>query len=144
MEVPVHLDEPTAQVPRYAHGDDAGCDLYASETVVLEHGGGRGIVSTGMSLEIPVGYGGFILPRSGLAIKHGVTCVNAPGLVDPGYRGEIRVALINLDRAHDYTVHVGDRIAQLVIMAVSAITFRVVDDLSDSTRGIEGFGSSGR
>ena len=144
MEVPVHLDELTAQVPRYAHGDDAGCDLYANETVVLEHGGGRGIVSTGISLEIPVGYGGFILPRSGLAIKHGVTCVNAPGLVDPGYRGEIRVALINLDRTHDYTVHVGDRIAQLVIMAVSAITFRVVDDLSDSTRGIEGFGSSGR
>jgi dUTP pyrophosphatase len=143
MEVPVRLDAPTAEVPRYAHPGDAGCDLVAAESVTLAPGE-RALVGTGLAVAIPEGHGGFVLPRSGLATKHGVTCVNAPGLVDAGYRGELRVALVNLDPAEPYTVHVGDRIAQLVILAVPAITFRVVERLPEATRNEGGFGSTGR
>lgn len=144
MDVPVRLNEPTAVVPTYAHGGDAGCDLVAKESVTLARGGGRALVGTGLAVAVPAGHGGFVLPRSGLATKHGVTCVNAPGLIDPGYRGEVRVSLVNLDPETDYTVHAGDRIAQLVILPVSPITFRVVEELPDATRGEAGFGSSGR
>jgi len=144
MEVPVRIDHPSAHVPRYAHDGDAGCDLVANESVVLARGGGRALVGTGIAVAIPEGHGGFVLPRSGLATKHGVTCANAPGLIDPGYRGEVRVSLVNHDRDHDYTVHVGDRIAQLVVLPVSTITFRVVEQLPDATRGADGFGSTGR
>jgi dUTP pyrophosphatase len=102
------------------------------------------LVPTGVSIAIPEGFGGFVLPRSGLALNHGVSCINAPGLIDAGYRGELRVALVNLDPETEYTVHVGDRIAQLVILATPAITFRVVNELPLATRGAGGFGSTGR
>ena len=144
MEVLVRLDTDDATLPTYAHRGDAGCDLVANETVELRRGGGRALVGTGISLAIPEGHGGFVLPRSGLAMTHGVTCVNAPGLIDAGYRGEIRVALVNLDPEHDYTIHRGDRVAQLVVLPVDAIQFRVVDELPPAHRGAEGFGSSGR
>lgn len=144
MEVPISLDSPVASEPRYAHAGDAGCDLVAAERVTLSRGGGRALVGTGFSLAIPEGHGGFVLPRSGLAMRHGVTCVNAPGLIDPGYRGEVRVALVNLDPEDDYTVEVGDRIAQLVVLPVDSISFRPVPHLPPATRGAGGFGSTGR
>ena len=102
------------------------------------------MVPTGLAIAIPEGHGGFVLPRSGLASRHGVTCANAPGLIDPGYRGEVKVALVNLDPEHDYAVTKGDRIAQLVVMAVDRTTFAVVDELPEAARGEAGFGSSGR
>ena len=144
MDVPVRVTHDAAVLPNYAHLGDAGCDLVAVDTVTLAHGGGRALVGTGLSLAVPDGHGAFVLPRSGLAVHHGVTCLNAPGLIDPGYRGEVRVALVNLDPDEDYTVHAGDRIAQLVILPVEPITFRVMDELPLATRGDAGFGSSGR
>ena len=93
---------------------------------------------------MPEGYGGFVLPRSGLATKHGVTCANAPGLIDAGYRGEVRVSLVNLDPDHDYEISIGDRIAQLVILPVEGITFRIVEELPQARRNDGGFGSTGR
>ena len=144
MDVAVQLVDEAAQVPSYAHFGDAGCDLVARETVTIAAGGGRGLVGTGISIAVPEGHGGFVLPRSGLAARHGVTCVNSPGLIDAGYRGEVRVALINLDPHLDYTIHVGDRIAQLVILPIPSINFHVVDALPDASRGDSGFGSSGR
>ncbi|NNN04066.1 MAG: dUTP diphosphatase, partial [Acidimicrobiaceae bacterium] len=106
--------------------------------------GERGMVGTGLALEIPAGYAGLVLPRSGLASRYGVTCVNTPGLIDAGYRGEIRVALVNLDPSHSYEIHPGDRVAQLLITPVPTTQFLEVAELSDSTRGEDGFGSSGR
>ena len=106
--------------------------------------GGRAVVATGIAVAIPEGYGGFVLPRSGLATHHGVTCVNAPGLIDSGYRGEVKVALVNLDPEHDYAIRKGDRIAQLVVMPLSVPQFRVVDALDESSRASAGFGSTGR
>jgi dUTP pyrophosphatase len=144
MEVPVRLRESTAVTPTYAHDGDAGCDLVANETITLRRSGGRALVGTGLSVAVPAGHGGFVLPRSGLAVNHGVTCINAPGLIDPGYRGEVRVALVNLDAHEDYTVHAGDRIAQLVILPVDSLTFRETTELDPATRGDAGFGSSGR
>ena len=144
MDVPVLATHEAAVIPAYAHEGDAGCDLVAVDTVSLRRGGGRALVGTGLSLAVPKGYGAFVLPRSGLAIHHGVTCLNAPGLIDPGYRGEVRVALVNLDPDEDYTVHRGDRVAQLVILPVSPITFLVMNELPVATRGDAGFGSSGR
>jgi dUTP pyrophosphatase len=144
MEVPVRLGSEHASVPTYAHLGDAGCDLVAAERVRLRRRGGRALVGTGLFVAIPEGHGGFVLPRSGLAAKHGVTCVNAPGLIDPGYRGEVRVALVNLDRDRDYTVEPGDRIAQLVVMPVAHADFGVRAELPDATRGAAGFGSTGR
>jgi dUTP pyrophosphatase len=144
MEVPVRLAGEQAIVPLYAHPGDAGCDLVAAERVRLRRRGGRALVGTGLFVAIPEGHGGFVLPRSGLAIKHGVTCINAPGLIDPGYRGEVRVALVNLDRDRDYSIEPGDRIAQLVVIPVTHVTFRVLAELSDATRGAGGFGSTGR
>jgi len=102
------------------------------------------MVATGLAVAIPEGFGGFVLPRSGLAAKYGVTCANAPGLIDAGYRGEVKVALVNLDPDHEYEVHPGDRIAQLVVMAVPMVHYVTVDDLDASTRGHGGFGSTGR
>jgi len=101
-------------------------------------------VSTGICVAIPSGHGGFVLPRSGLASKHGVTCANAPGLIDPGYRGEVKVALINLDPENEYLVHKGDRVAQLVVLPVDELHFVIVDDLPAASRGDRGFGSTGR
>jgi dUTP pyrophosphatase len=133
-----------AVLPTYAHEGDAGCDLVAAETCTLPAAGGRALVGTGLSIAIPEGYAGLVLPRSGLAAKHGVTCINSPGLIDAGYRGELRVALVNLDPETDYVVHVGDRIAQLVITPVTSVGFRAVEELPPASRGDGGFGSSGR
>ena len=144
MEIPVRILHPDAPLPKYAHEGDAGCDLVAVESRVIEAGGGRAMVSTGLSVAIPEGHGGFVLPRSGLAATHGVTCINAPGLIDAGYRGEVMVALVNLDPTHDYEVKKGDRIAQLVVLPVPVATFTPVDELPGAKRGEGGFGSSGR
>ncbi|MFI5036152.1 MAG: dUTP diphosphatase [Acidimicrobiales bacterium] len=144
MEILATKLHPDAVVPSYARNGDAGCDLVAVEECTLAPGGGRALVSTGLSVAIPAGHGGFVLPRSGLAARHGVTCVNAPGLIDPGYRGEVKVALVNLDPHHEYVVHAGDRIAQLVVLPVESVIFRVVADLPSADRGAGGFGSTGR
>jgi dUTP pyrophosphatase len=144
MEILAKLLRDGAVLPTYANEGDAGCDLVAAETCTLAARGGRAMVATGISIAIPSGHGGFVLPRSGLAAKHGVTCINAPGLIDAGYRGEVKVALVNLDPEHDYVVHPGDRIAQLVVMPVTSSTFKVVDDLPAAHRGDAGFGSTGR
>ncbi|MFY9783791.1 MAG: dUTP diphosphatase [Acidimicrobiales bacterium] len=144
MEIFAKLLHPDAVAPHYANDGDAGCDLVAIEPVTLGAGGGRALVATGLAVAIPEGYGGFVLPRSGLASRYGVTCANAPGLIDPGYRGEVKVALVNLDPERDYHVEKGDRIAQLVVLEVATVNFLVVDDLPDALRGEGGFGSSGR
>ena len=144
MEILAKALREGAVLPTYANEGDAGCDLFAIESCTLAAGGGRGLVATGISVAIPAGHGGFVLPRSGLAAKHGVTCVNSPGLIDAGYRGEVKVALVNLDPDHEYVVHPGDRIAQLVVMAVIAVRFTAVDELPDARRGDGGFGSTGR
>src|SRR5579863_10485878 len=126
LRVALHrLDEDLA-VPAYARPGDAGADLIAREGAVLPHGGGRALVPTGVAVAIPDGYAGLVLPRSGLALRHGITCLNAPGLIDSGYRGELQVILINHDPEHDYAITRGDRIAQLVIVAVTEAVFALV------------------
>jgi len=144
--VPLHQLDLNLPVPSYAHLGDAGADLYARQDAHIAAGGGRALVPTGMVLALPVGFGGFVLPRSGLALRHGVTCLNTPGLVDPGYRGELAVLLVNTDPSEDYEVRRGDRIAQLVVQAVERAQFTLVerDLLPDSERGEGGFGHSGR
>jgi dUTP pyrophosphatase len=144
MDVPVQRLDPDLDLPSYAHPGDAGADLVAREDVMLPAAGGRALVPTGIAVGIPDGYGGFVLPRSGLALRHGVTCLNAPGLIDSGYRGELCVLLVNTDPTADYQVHRGDRIAQLVVMAVEQAAFLPADDLSESSRGEGGFGHTGR
>jgi dUTP pyrophosphatase len=144
MEIFAKVLHPDAVLPRYANEGDAGCDLVAVESCTLRAGGGRALVATGLAVAIPEGHGGFVLPRSGLASKHGVTCANAPGLIDPGYRGELKVALVNLDPERDYHVEKGDRIAQLVVVPLATSNFRLVEELPSATRGVGGFGSSGR
>ena len=133
---------PSAPMPLYAHPGDAGADLIAAQACVLEPGQ-RATVGTGVSIALPDGYVAFIVPRSGLASKHGITVVNTPGTVDAGYRGEIRVILLNTDTAVAYSVAVGDRIAQLIVMPVSRARFVPVTHLPGSHRGDAGFGSSG-
>ncbi|MEJ3405969.1 dUTP diphosphatase [Rathayibacter sp. YIM 133350] len=129
-------------VPTYAHPGDAGADLHAAEAVVLAPGE-RATVGTGVAIALPDGYAAFVVPRSGLASKHGITIVNSPGTVDAGYRGEIKVALLNTDSTMAYSVAVGDRIAQLIIMPVSRARFIEVERLPGSDRGEGGFGSTG-
>jgi dUTP pyrophosphatase len=129
-------------LPVYAHPGDAGADLVATEDVVLAPGE-RATVGTGLKIALPNGYAGFVVPRSGLAMKHGITIVNAPGTVDAGYRGEIRVTLLNTDARESYAITVGDRIAQLIVMAVPSVRFVEVDRLPGSDRGEGGFGSTG-
>ena len=131
-----------SHVPVYAHPGDAGADLVSAEALRLEPGQ-RALVGTGVRLALPDGYVGFVVPRSGLAARHGITIVNAPGTVDAGYRGEIKVSLLNTDAAVPYDVAVGDRIAQLIVMPVPRARFVPVDELPDSTRGDGGFGSTG-
>ena len=130
-------------MPSYATDGDAGADLMASEGVTLEAGGGRALVPTGAAIAIPPGYAGFVQPRSGLALKHGVTCLNTPGLIDSGYRGELRVLLVNTDPRDDFHIERGDRIAQIVIQRVEHVDFDEVDELPASERGEGGFGSTG-
>jgi dUTP pyrophosphatase len=135
---------PTARAPARAHDGDAGYDLHAAEPATLAPGE-RSSVGTGIAVAIPDGHAGLVLPRSGLAMKHGIALVNAPGLIDAGYRGELRVLLLNTDREQTFEVEPGDRIAQLVIVRHAAPEELVeVDQLTDSTRGEGGFGSSGR
>ena len=129
-------------VPGYAHPGDAGADLTAAEAVVLE-AGARATVPTGVSIALPDGYVAFVVPRSGLAAKHGITIVNSPGTVDAGYRGEIRVTLLNTDASNPFAIEVGDRIAQLIVMPVSRARFIPVEKLPGSHRGDGGFGSTG-
>ena len=129
-------------VPEYAHPGDAGADLVAAETVELAPGE-RATVGTGTAIALPDGYVAFVVPRSGLAAKHGITVVNTPGTVDAGYRGEIRVILLNTDRTNPYTITVGDRIAQLVVLPVTRARFVPVERLPGSHRGDAGFGSTG-
>jgi dUTP pyrophosphatase len=146
VAVPIHRLDPDLPVPSRAHEGDAGADLYAREPVLLKAGGGRALVPTGVVVAIPRGYAGFVLPRSGLALRHGVTCLNTPGLIDSGYRGEVAVVLVNTDPNEDYQVERGDRVAQLVVQAVEPAEFEVMaaDALPASERGAGGFGHSGR
>ncbi|HEV7811740.1 MAG TPA: dUTP diphosphatase [Leifsonia sp.] len=129
-------------VPAYAHPGDAGADLHAAEAVTLAPGQ-RHTVPTGVSIALPDGFAAFVVPRSGLAAKHGITIVNSPGTVDAGYRGEIRVTVLNTDSSMPYDIAVGDRIAQLIVMPVTRANFIPVEDLPESRRGTAGFGSTG-
>ncbi|MEW6153024.1 MAG: dUTP diphosphatase [Actinomycetota bacterium] len=144
IDVPVVRLDPELDLPSYAHLADAGADLVAREGLVLAAGGGRGLVPVGISLAIPEGWAGFVLPRSGLALRHGVTVLNAPGLIDSGYRDELRVLLVNTDPATPYEVHRGDRVAQLVVQRVEQARFVRVYALPESDRGTGGFGHTGR
>jgi dUTP pyrophosphatase len=143
MELPVAKLSPEAVLPTRAHEGDAGLDLYASEQAHIGPGE-RWSVGTGVAVEIPDGHAGLVLPRSGLARKHGITLVNAPGLIDSGYRGELRVLLLNTDPADTFRVQPGDRIAQLVISPIVLAEPVETAALTDSVRGDGGFGSSGR
>jgi dUTP pyrophosphatase len=132
----------SGQVPEYSHPGDAGADLHAAEAVELAPGG-RATVGPGVTIALPDGYAAFVVPRSGLAAKHGITIVNSPGVVDAGYRGEIRVTLLNTDMSEAYSVGVGDRIAQLIVQPVTRARFVQVEKLPGSQRGDSGFGSTG-
>lgn len=142
LAVPVRLLHPAAVPPTYAKDGDAGADLAAVAEVTLAPGE-RALVPTGVALAVPEGWVGLVHPRSGLAARHGISVVNAPGTVDSGYRGEVLVNLVNLDPREPFTVHPGDRIAQLVLQEVARADFTVVDSLPDSARGETGHGSSG-
>lgn len=143
LRVPVIRLDPDLPLPSYARAGDAGADLLARQPAELAAGGGRALVPTGIALALPPGTAGFVQPRSGLALRHGVTCLNTPGLIDSGYRDELRVLLVNLDPTEDFVVERGDRIAQLVIQQVERADLVVVDELPDSERGTGGFGSTG-
>jgi len=135
----VHTDLP---LPTFAHPGDAGADLVSADTLTLKPGE-RAAVATGLSIEIPNGYVGLIHPRSGLALKHGISMVNTPGTIDAGFRGEIKVILINHDQEADFSINRGDRIAQLVIQKVERAIFEKVEALGETARGQGGFGSTG-
>jgi dUTP pyrophosphatase len=143
MELPVAKLSPEARLPTRAHEGDAGLDLYASEQAHIGPGE-RWSVGTGVGVEIPEGHAGLVLPRSGLAREHGISLVNSPGLIDSGYRGELRVLLLNNDPAETFRVEAGDRIAQLVLVPIALAAPLEVESLADSVRGGGGFGSSGR
>ena len=134
---------PEASEPTRAHPGDAGLDLRAAEPARLEPGA-RASVGTGIAVEIPDGYAGLVLPRSGLAARHGIALVNAPGLIDPGYRGEVRVLLLNTDRSEAFEIGVGDRIAQLVLVRGEGVEPEEAESLDETARGAGGFGSTGR
>ena len=136
--------DPGLPLPAYARPGDAGIDLMARSQTVLPAGGGRALVPTGVAVALPDGYAGLVLPRSGLALHHGVTCLNTPGLIDSGYRGELKVLLVNTDPRDDFTVERGTRIAQLFVLAVDGVQLAEVASLDPSTRGDRGFGSTGR
>jgi dUTP pyrophosphatase len=140
-ELPFQRLRPDAVIPQRAYPGDAGLDLSASERVELGPGE-RALVATGLAVAIPEGHAGFVQPRSGLAARHGVTIVNTPGLVDSGYRGELRVVLLNTDREHAFVVEAGMRIAQLVVLPVATPEPVEVDELPATERGVRGFGSS--
>ena len=141
IELPIRRLRDNAVLPQSAYDGDAGLDLTACEQVTLAPGE-RALVGTGLALAIPPGSAGFVQPRSGLATRHGITIVNTPGLVDSGYRGELRVVLLNTDPSESFTVEPGMRIAQLVILETPAVAVVEVDALPESERGVRGFGSS--
>ncbi|WP_030014024.1 MULTISPECIES: dUTP diphosphatase [Micrococcales] len=142
VDVPVQILDPGIEAPRYSKDGDAGADLRAREDTVLAPGQ-RALIPTGVAIALPEGYVGLVHPRSGLAAKHGITIVNAPGTVDSGYRGELMVTLLNTDQNETYEIQRGERIAQLVIQKYEHATFGIVDELPASDRGAAGFGSTG-
>ena len=142
LDVLITRLDPAVPLPAYARAGDAGADLFAAEDVDLAPGE-RALVRTGIAIALPEGYAGFVHPRSGLAARHGVTLVNAPGTIDAGYRGEIKVILLNTDLAKAVSLRRGDRVAQLVVQRVENVTFREVPALPESARGDNGFGSTG-
>lgn len=144
LPVPVQRLDPDLPLPTCARPGDAGADLYARADAWLPAGGGRALVPTGIAVAIPPGYAGFVQPRSGLAMRHGITCLNSPGLIDSGYRGELAVVLVNTDPKEDYQVRRGDRIAQLVVQEVASVVFEPTERLPEAERGAGGFGHSGR
>jgi|TARA_B100001167_G_C16764647_1_gene303427 dUTP pyrophosphatase len=144
VTIPVRRLDSGLALPSYAKPGDAGADLVANEEVTLAPGGGRALIGTGIAIAIPTGYAGFVQPRSGLALRHGVTCLNTPGLIDSGYRDELKVLLINTDPTDAYDVRRGDRIAQLVIKKVEEVIWEEADELDETERGLGGFGHSGR
>jgi dUTP pyrophosphatase len=145
LPVPLQQLDEELPTPSYAREGDAGADLIARSDAELPCRGGRAVIPTGVAVAIPPGYAGLVLPRSGLAVRHGLTCLNAPGLIDSGYRGEIKVVLVNHDPEHDYTVRRGDRVAQLVLVRVEQAVFETVREggLEGSQRGSGGFGHTG-
>ncbi len=140
LRVPVVKLDPDLPLPAYAREGDAGLDLVARHDAELAAGGGRQLVACGIAVALPEGYAGFVQPRSGLALKHGVTCLNTPGLIDSGYRGELKVLLVNTDPSQSFQVSRGDRIAQLVVQRVEHVMLEVTDTLDDSHRADGGFG----
>ncbi len=143
LPVPIVLLDAELALPSYAHPGDAGLDLRAREDGIVPPDGGRLLMPTGISIAIPVGYAGFVLPRSGNALRHGLTVANAPGLIDAAYRGEIRVILLNTDPTEPFQIRRGDRIAQLVVQRVEDVQWQVVESLDGEDRG-GGFGHTGR
>ena len=143
LSVPIVQLDPELPLPHYAHPGDAGLDLRSRIDIEVSPGGGRVLVPTGIAIAIPLGYAGFVLPRSGLALQHGIGVANTPGLIDSAYRGELKVVLLNTDPTERFVVNRGDRIAQLVIQRVEAVQWQVVEALDDVDRG-GGFGHSGR
>lgn len=142
IDVQIQILDTELEIPRYAKDGDAGVDLRSTKKLILEPGQ-RALVKTGIAIALPVGYVGLVHPRSGLAVKHGITVVNAPGTIDSGYRGEIMVCLLNTDRSESFSIERGDRIAQLIIQKYEHANFRQVEELEISARGSTGFGSSG-
>lgn len=142
VQIPIRRLDPDLPLPAYAHDDDAGADIYTREDVVLEPGERR-LVPTGIAIALPEGYVGLVHPRSGLAFRSGLSIVNAPGTIDAGYRGEIKVCLVNLDHHKPIELRRGDRIAQLVVQRFATARFVATDDLPDSVRGEGGYGSTG-
>ena len=143
LPVPLVRLDPDLPLPAYARQGDAGLDLHAREDAVVPAGGGRVLVPTGIAIAVPPGHAAFVLPRSGLALRHGIGVVNAPGLIDAAYRGEVKVILLNTDPSEDYRVHRGDRIAQLVVQRVEQVRWTETASLDGFDRG-GGFGHSGR
>ncbi|MDE0269078.1 MAG: dUTP diphosphatase [Acidimicrobiaceae bacterium] len=144
MDLEILRLDPALPIPDYARPGDAGIDLLARTDALVSAAGGRCLIPTGITIALPNGYAGFVLPRSGLALKYGITCLNTPGLIDSGYRGEIKVLLINTDPSQEFKISRGDRIAQLVVLPIEKLHLLDVSALDHSERGSQGFGSTGR
>jgi dUTP pyrophosphatase len=143
MELPIKLLDETLPLPRYQHEGDAGFDLHSRIDLTLEPGE-RAVIPTGIGVAIPRGYAGLVLPRSGLAARHGIALVNSPGLIDSGYRGEVAVILLNTDKYESFHIKHGDRIAQMVIQKIEEASFLPMPELDETERGAGGFGSTGK
>lgn len=143
LSIAVQRLDPDLPLPATARNGDAGVDLYARENALVVAKGGRVLMPTGLAIAIPIGFAGFVVPRSGMALKHGITLVNTPGIIDSGYRGELKVVMLNTDPTVDYLVTRGDRIAQLLIQRIETIEWNELDNLDGEDRG-GGFGHSGR